>query len=378
MSNELYGRQPHLAAEAGWQPEQPTGRPAAALVGVSIFALLFAAALLWAKWLPYLAKTVTLSGSHRWSGKSILTVGGVAPGDAPSWHAATSFFAAYLRSIWKALVAAVLVSAAIQALLPRGWAARLINRRAGWRSATVAALAGTPSMMCTCCTAPVAASLRREGVGVAGVVAYWLANPLLNPAVIAFLAFVAPWQWAVTRVVVGGVVVVAGSALVARFVTEPAPQPGSVPQPAQPPQALDIAWLTAAPARFGRAIARLILSLLPEYAAVVLLIGALRGWMFPLGRSDFPHAGLVIVLVSAVVGTLLVIPTAGEIPIAAGLATAGLSLGGTGALLLTLPAASLPAMAMLVRSLGWRATAATAAVVAVGGVLAGGLLTVLS
>jgi hypothetical protein len=36
----------------------------------------------------------------------------------------------------------------------------------------------------------------------APAVAYWLGNPLLNPAVVVFLLFVAPWQWTVTRLVV--------------------------------------------------------------------------------------------------------------------------------------------------------------------------------
>jgi uncharacterized membrane protein YraQ (UPF0718 family) len=38
-------------------------------------------------------------------------------------------------------------------------------------------------------------------------VAYWPGNPLLNPAVLVFLRFVVPWQWTVTRAVVGVAVV---------------------------------------------------------------------------------------------------------------------------------------------------------------------------
>jgi hypothetical protein len=140
-------------------------RPAAVAAALLIAAVVFVVALLWAKWLPYAAKTAAVANTHTWSADNILAVGGVAPGDAPSWQAATSFFSAYLTAIWKALVAAVLVSAAVQSLVPRGWAARLINGRSGWRSAAAGAIAGTPSMMCTCCTA---ATLRREGVGVAG------------------------------------------------------------------------------------------------------------------------------------------------------------------------------------------------------------------
>jgi uncharacterized membrane protein YraQ (UPF0718 family) len=46
-----------------------------------------------------------------------------------------------------------------------------------------------------------------------------------------------------------------------------------------------------------------------------------------------------------------------------------------GALLVTLPAVSLPGIVMVTRAFGWRATAATTALVIVGGVLAAGLAT---
>ena len=82
-------------------------------------------------------------------------------------------------------------------------------------------------------------------------------------------------------------------------------------------------------------------------------------------------------LIGAVVGTLLVIPTAGEIPILQGLAIAGVAAGPIGALLITLPAVSLPGIAMVGRAFGWRTTAGTAAVVVAGGVLGASLLTVL-
>ena len=333
-----------------------------------------AAALLWAKWLPYEAKTVTLSGTHTWEGGNILTAGDVQPGDAPSWHAATSFTASYVASIWKALVAALLISAAVHAFVPRTWLLRVLDRRGPLRSAAAGGLLSTPSMMCTCCTAPVAATLRRDGVGTAAAVAYWLGNPLLNPAVLVFLALVAPWQWTVTRALVGVLVVVGGSALVARVTADREIRAEQVAAPA-PPATAD--WFALAPERFLRTLARLLVTLAPEYLLVVLAVGAFRGWLFPMGDGRLP-TGAVVLVVAAVIGTLIVIPTGGEIPILQGLALAGLSLGGIGALLLTLPAVSLPGIAMVGRAFGWRTTVATAVVVTAGGVLGGLVLTVLS
>ncbi|MCU1670109.1 MAG: permease [Blastococcus sp.] len=357
-------------AVRGLLTDRPTRPPSrrTAVAGVLLALTIAAAALLWAKWLPYEAKAVTLSGTHTWKGSSILAVGGVHPGDAPTWHAATTFFTTYVLAIWKALVAALLISAAVQAFVPRTWLLRLLNRRGTVRSAAAGGLASTPSLMCTCCTAPVAATLRRDGVSTAAALAYWLGNPLLNPAVLVFLAFVTPWQWTLTRIVVGLLVVVGGSALVARLTAR---RELPVSQVAPEPEAGD--WFAQAPERFVRTLVRLLLTLVPEYLLVVLALGAFRGWLFPIGGHGL-GAGAAVMVVAAVVGTLLVIPTGGEIPILQALALAGLSLGTVGALLLTLPAASLPAIAMVGRAFGWRTTWATAATVAAGGLVAGGLL----
>jgi uncharacterized membrane protein YraQ (UPF0718 family) len=356
----------------GLLTERPTAPPTrrAAVGGLLLAGVVAAAALLWAKWLPYEAKAVSAGRTGHWSGSSILAVGGVAPGDAPSWSAAWTFTTAYAAAVWKALVAALLISAAVQALVPRAWLLRVMNRRGHLRSALAGGALATPSMMCTCCTAPVAATLRRDGVSTAAAVAYWLGNPLLNPAVLVFLALVAPWQWTLTRVAVGALVVVGGAALVARLTgRREVPVERVVPDAGEPAGS----WLAGAPGRAGRALLRLLVTLVPEYLVVVLLVGAFRGWLFPIGGSHAAAGALV----AAVAGTLLVIPTAGEIPVLQGLALAGLSAGGLGALLVTLPAVSLPGIAMVGRALGWRTTWATAAVVAAGGLLAGGLLALL-
>lgn len=77
---------------------------------------------------------------------------------------------------------------------------------------------------------------------------------------------------------------------------------------------------------------------------------------------------------AAVVGTLVVIPTAGEISILHGLSVAGLALGPVGALLITLPAVSAPSMAMVWRAFGARATLLTAAAVGIAGLCGAALL----
>ncbi|OBI46961.1 permease [Mycobacterium colombiense] len=340
--------------------------------GVVAASAVFATGLLWAKWMPYVSKAVSAGRSHHWSGRNILTVGSVHAGDSPSWHAAATFFHAYWSSIWPALLVALLISASVQALLPRSWLPRAMNRRHPISSGLAGGVAGMPSMMCTCCAAPVAVTLRRNGVTSPAAVAYWLGNPLLNPAVIVFLCFVAPWQWTLTRVVVGLATVLAVAAAVA-LVT---PADGSAPPVTA---AIDAPEPVGKGRRFGRALLGLCVVLLPEYAILVLLVGACRGWLLTLAQPVHHDLlqGLVMVVLAAIVGTLLVIPTAGEIPVLQSLALLGASSGMLGALLITLPAVSIPGAAMVARSFGWKAIAASTCVVMAAGLLGAIMLSLL-
>jgi uncharacterized membrane protein YraQ (UPF0718 family) len=344
----------------------------AVVAGVAVTVFVFIAGLWWAKWTPYVGKAMAAAGSHEWSGKDILGVGGVRAGAAPSWAAATGFFEAYVLSIWPALAVALLLSACVQAFVPRAWLPWLLNRRRLISTAFAGGAASMPSMMCTCCAAPVAVTLRNSGVSRAAAIAYWLGNPLLNPAVLVFLLFVAPWQWTLTRLVVGVAAVIGVAALVGVLTRR---DDASQPSNTVVPWAGGGAEPSPSARRFVTALLRLCLVLLPEYMIIVLAIGAGRGWLLAL--IEPAHQGLLVVLVAAVLGTLLVIPTAGEIPILQGLALLGISSGVLGALLITLPAVSLPGVAMVVRGFGWKTVTVTAVSMVVAGLLGAAMLTVL-
>lgn len=250
-------------------------------------------------------------------------------------------------------------------------------------------------MMCTCCTAPVTVSIRRQGVPSASALAYWVGNPTLNPAVLAFMAIVLPWPWVAVRLVVDIVLVVGVSALVGRLGDDPARRRShtapthAAPAHASPPAAVVPPFPTGATdldgptslggaaRRFLVALGRLTVTLVPQYLAVVLLLGAHRGWLFPVGH-DLAAWGVLAVLLFAVAGTLFVIPTAGEIPIIQGLLAAGVGAAPVGALLVTLPALSLPSMVMVGRSFPIRVVLAMAGAVAVLGLITAGLVVALT
>ncbi|MDQ4503512.1 permease [Sinomonas sp. ASV322] len=328
------------------------------LVGTLATAALAIAALAWAKWYPYALKLPVVAGSHS-LGDSLLSGKAGAP-PSPSWNAAVGYALGYLASIWQALVAGLLVAAAVEAFLPARRLLALFQARRGIAASTVCGgLLSMSSMMCTCCAAPVALSIRRRGVPVSSALAYWLGNPVLNPAALAFMAFVLPWQFLAVRVGTGVILVFGLTLLVGRLA-----KGTTVADPADEP--VEAATATRSAVRFVKALARLAVRLLPEYAVVVLLLGGFRGWLFP-AAGTLASWGLLAAVLLAVVGTLFVIPTAAEIPIIGGLMAAGVGMGPLGALVLTLPALSLPSMLMVRRAFPGRVIVATGlAVMAMG------------
>ncbi|GGL23199.1 permease [Phycicoccus endophyticus] len=334
------------------------------LAGLAVLAVLAVAGLLWAKWLPYGGKVEGLATSRHWSGSAIFGASG-APGSPPSLAGAVEFTRAYAAAVWKAAVVAVVLAAALEALVPRSWLLRPLSRPGALRQGVTGGLLAMPSMMCTCCTAPVTIGLRRRGAPVAASVAYWLGNPVLNPAVLVFLALCLPGELLALRVLVGVPLVLGAAVLASRLAAgRPADPSGLVPVTDEPTGGRQIA------ARFGRSLARYLVVVVPEYLVVVLLTGAVSAWL-----SDWTGlgslAGPLAILVVSVVGALLVIPTGGEIPVVAGLAGAGLATGSAAALLITLPALSLPSVVMVARSLTWRVTLAVTGLVVLAGVAAG-------
>ncbi len=185
-----------------------------------------------------------------------------------------------------------------------------------------------------------ALGLRKSGCSVGATLAYWMGNPMLNPATMVFMGFVLGWRWVGLRVLVG-VPLVFLVAYVANWFVRPEEV---VTAPAAPAVAADdprgSIWQ-----RWLGALWQLSIGLIPEYAVIVLLLGAARAWLFP---AVTPGAdGLLWTLGLAAAGVLFVIPTAGEIPIVQTLMAFGLGVGPAAALLTTLPPVSLPSLVMV-------------------------------
>jgi uncharacterized membrane protein YraQ (UPF0718 family) len=341
------------------------------LAGVGVLAVVFVLGLAWAKWVPYAHKAAGLALAHTWHGGTIFADSG-APGAAPTFSGAWHFAVTYFREVWEGFLVALVIAAVFDALVPRAWLLGIMNRRTRLGQAVAGGAAALPSLMCTCCSSPLTVGLRKRGVSTTAALSYWLGNPVLNPAVLVFLFLVAPWQFGVVRIIVGALVVVGGAVLVTKLFA-PADAEDALPPELRSPGSADPARFGQFPLCFARSFLQLAAVLVPAYFVVILLLGYVSGWLSGFSGLD-ARLGIVAVLVSAVIGTLLVIPTGGEIPVVLALTAAGVGAGTAGALLITLPALSVPSMVMVGRALSWRVTAAMAGTVTVAGLAAGALL----
>jgi len=328
--------------------------------------------LFYVKWFPYFNKAFLAAEQHS-IGNSILMGTAAAP-PAPSWEAALNYALAYGKAIWQAMVLGLLLGSAIQALLPADWIARVLGKT-GFGSVVTAGVLSIPSMMCTCCAAPVVVGLRARQASPGAAIAFWLGNTVLNPATLVFMGFVLGWNWTALRIVVGIPMVFGLGYVVNLMVT---------PKEAEAAEA-EIAKLTAkaraekttasnAFVHWFRIFANMTIRLVPEYIVLVLLLGAARAWMFPEIGAAVGN-DIVAIVAFALAGMLFVIPTAGEVPIIQGMLALGMGVGPAGALLMTLPPVSLPSLAMVSGSFRLRTLLFLVGAIVTFGII-GGLLAV--
>ena len=308
--------------------------------GIVSFIALAIVGLFYVKWSPYYATALVAAQDHT-LGASMVS-GNLPASPEVSLQAGFAYSIAYLKAIWQALLLGLALGAGIAVLLPR---ARFSQFFAGWKGSLRATGFAIPSMMCTCCGAPIAVGMIDAGAGASSALVYWLANPILNPAALVFIGFVLGWQWAALRLFVGVALVFVLANLAARFVSTDWHPPGAAIRPDNTNGPFLLAW--------GDGFLRLAVQLVP-CAVLVFALGMIRAWFFPAMTPAIGHS-FWLAPVLAAAGTLFVIPTAAEVPIVQVLQQFGLGGSGAAALLITLPAVSLPSLAMLGRALPMRA-----------------------
>ena len=293
--------------------------------------------LIYVKWNPYYYKAFAAAATHSIGISMISGKEMVAP--EPSWQAAFSYATAYFTAVWKAVVLGLLLGSLVQVLIPRDWIKEFLGEKS-FKSTVFASLVSMPGMMCSCCAAPVTVGLRAQSASVGAALAFFLGNPVLNPATIIFMGFVLSWKFAFFRLVVGLIMVYGIATIANKFA-------GTNEVPAELyPVSTNVANDGGLFVQWINALRKLVIDTIPAYLIVVLLLGACRAWLFPVIGPDLSNS-LLVVIGLAIAGTLFVIPTAAEIPIVQTLLSFGLGVGPAVALLMTLPSVSLPSILII-------------------------------
>ncbi len=207
--------------------------------------------------------------------------------------------------------------------------------------------------------------LRKQSASTGAALAFLLGNPGLNPAVLIFITGVLGWKFMLVRLIVG-IALVFGAAMLANRVVADRVDIDVEDAPIEDPHksGLDmlVDWL--------KLLWWELYTIVPGYFVLVLLLGAARAWFFHPGLT-LAGGSVLVLFALAVIGTLFVIPTAGEVPIVQTLMAFGLGAGPAATLLVTLPAISLPTLFIVRSAFPKRVLALAMAAVIVAGLIAG-------
>lgn len=332
------------------------------IVFAVLFFVIFIAGIFYVKWWPYYGKAITAASTHSIGDSIIAGVGAKTVG--VSLQRGYTFTIAYFLSVWKAFVVAIIIGSLVQVLIPVRWVRRYLGGTR-LRNTVIGTLMGVPTMMCTCCSAPVTVGLSKSKASVNSIMAFFLANPLLNPATLIFMRLVLGWNFTIFRIIFGILMVIAIATLVGKLSNNKqveVDKGGDFDPVEENGESLLKRW--------WKAFYTLVIDSIPAYVVIVFLLGTFEGVLFPAIQGGLSGGWLAVILF-ALVGTLFVIPTAGEIPIIQALMALGLTAGPTAALLMTLPAVSIVSLALLKPVLSWKSLSITFISVFAFGLVAG-------
>jgi uncharacterized membrane protein YraQ (UPF0718 family) len=301
----------------------------------------------------------------------------------PAWLRPFGEAANFLLVVWHATTLGILIGALFLVLLCTSPRLKQAMRLQGFRAHLTGSASAVAYPFCSCCAGPLGASLYRGGASLESTLAFVVGAPLLNVTTLFLAATLLPPQFALLRIVGGIVLAVFGTWLVTLAIRRRPPV-----AVAGEPSAAGLRWLERALRAFafeehlrGRCVespSELVGAWLRTARVVarvavpmLFLAAALIGWVAPVVTALGGGNTLATVLLATLAGVLFMIPTWTELAIAAPLIQQGMS-GPAAALLLALPAVSLPSLVVFGAALrDWRIPVLLAVVVAVASVVAG-------
>ena len=275
------------------------------------------------------------------------------------WWMPVAQATSYLLNVWHATMLGILLSGLALTVLPAYFESYV--RRPGFAGSLFGAMFALPQPFCSCCSSVMAPSFVRGGASTTFLLSFIIGAPMLNVTTMLLALTLLPVPFAITRIVAGIVVTVLVTYVVAR-----AADRWEGPARKVRDQELDRGWMQRLVGVYLRLfdLDRLIGRRSLETPSQ--LIGA---WLYASGRialvlvptlwiwsviasaifQVLPPAfgnNMASVVLSAIVGTFFMISTWSEIPMALQLIQSGFT-GPAAALLVVLPAISLPCMMLL-------------------------------
>ncbi|CAN5259110.1 hypothetical protein BH20GEM2_BH20GEM2_00230 [soil metagenome] len=265
---------------------------------------------------------------------------------------------------------AFLIGGAVSSLvLPQRVVDRVLYSR-GAAGSALGGLLGAPLMMCSACSVPVAVGWRRRGANLETTLGVVMGAALLNIVglVTIFLLFPAPLAWG--RIAASVLMVVAVAPLMAKLAEAIESRRDVVPLYRVPTESnacaventLDDAALyrdeslgqavRGALRSWWQASVELAYRLWLPMTGAIFLAAIFRLFVPPQVVESYLGGGLAAIVVVALFGTLIAIPTMFEIPLALGFMFLGMGAGPAAALLVTAPSVSIVSFFMLRKDVG--------------------------
>lgn len=289
----------------------------------------------------------------------------------PQWQQPIYYTLDYLNSFWFALLLAILIGSAVVVFLS-GFIKRNLKGN-GFRQYLSGMLIGLPNMFCSCCAVGIFIALRRAGASLGPALAFFLTAPTLNVPVLVFAFHMLPFKLALSRLILGLVVVFGVSYLVAKLFPQNAEQEKT--EEVVPPlgltgdesigQMLKL-WLISTWDITKRVT--LILLLWLFITAVLFEIGSVSKYI-----GSHLVSGLTHTILASAAGTLMMNPfTSLEVVWVKEFIKHGMGTGPAVAILLTLPAVCFPALWIAGRNLkSWKIPVSVGVFVFIAGVIGG-------
>jgi hypothetical protein len=299
------------------------------------------------------------------------------------WLKPVALSVSYLLAVWHATFLGVLLAGLALTFMPRYL--QPYCARPGFGGTFFGGLFALPQPFCSCCAALITPSLVGRGASVDFSLAFVVGSPMLNLSALILAAALLPTPYAVTRVLAGVILAVLVTYAVSRLAER---------------------WDRIGAGRNQRPLNPRVSRWLDLYYRIFDLEGLVRerplntpgdlvsAWFFVSGRialilvptlwvwsvataaivqalpSTFGN-NLPSVVSAAIAGTLLMVSTWTEIPVALQMIQAGYT-GPAATLLVVLPPVSLPCLMLLAGSLGrYRVVVLLGLAVAVAGIIAG-------